>query len=112
MLPETIYIETKSNFAAQFHCCGAAGPRDYMHSHWYNRTMDSEGLFVPPSCCVPPLRATTVAARSVSLQGGQGGQGGSENRCQVDMLLHIRDPTLVSKHLRTKVGAQNYFLFL
>ena len=29
------------------------GPQDYMNSSWFNRTEDSDGVFVPMSCCVP-----------------------------------------------------------
>jgi len=36
----------------QLDCCGVDGPRDYLHSAWFNHTTFAGGAFVPPSCCV------------------------------------------------------------
>ena len=32
-------------------CCGGLGPDDYHFSAWFNHTPDSDGSFVPLSCC-------------------------------------------------------------
>lgn len=35
----------------QLNCCGSLGPADYHYSAWFNHTPDSDGMFVPASCC-------------------------------------------------------------
>ena len=35
----------------QLECCGSVGPSDYHYSSWFNHTPDSDGSFVPLSCC-------------------------------------------------------------
>ena len=36
---------------AQLQCCGSSGPADYHYSAWFNHTPESDGSFVPLSCC-------------------------------------------------------------
>jgi len=35
----------------QLECCGSYGPADYHNSAWFNHTPESDGSFVPLSCC-------------------------------------------------------------
>ena len=55
-----LYIMHALDVCRQLNCCGVDGPRDYLHSAWFNHTTFAGGAFVPPSCCVllnaDPLR--------------------------------------------------------
>jgi len=65
----------------QWRCCGVVGPQDYMNSSWFNRTEDSDGVFVPTSCCVPPaLQAREIVARQNAEQ--------RHNYCQLHAILY------------------------
>ena len=59
-------------------CCGVLGPQDYLHTSWYNNTVDTAGIFVPSSCCVlenvNPIKVKVV----------------NENYCQVEALLYTQ----------------------
>jgi hypothetical protein len=78
----------------ELNCCGATGPQDYQYSVWFNHTKNTEGVFVPLSCCVMddndprPLVVKDV------------------NRCQIDAILY---PDIVSHSLKYQ-GCQKAFI--
>lgn len=78
-------------------CCGVDSPHDYMHTSWYNHSKDTEGVFVPPSCCV--MRNDNTSRPKVL----------NENFCQVEAILYPKsnddktnNDTL--DHLKTQVS--------
>ena len=72
------------------------GPQDYMNSSWFNRTEDSDGVFVPLSCCVPvSLQSPDIVARQNSEQ--------RDNYCQLHAILYPKSVNK-SNYLNTKVS--------
>lgn len=60
----------------KMNCCGVDSPHDYMHTSWYNHSKDTEGVFVPQSCCV--MRNENTRRPRVL----------NENFCQVEAILY------------------------
>lgn len=83
-------------------CCGVDGPQDYMHTSWYNHSKDTEGIFVPPSCCV--LKNDNPRRPSVA----------NENFCQVDAIFYIspKNNNDTLGYLKTQVRTHLYILIL
>ena len=75
----------------QLNCCGVTGPLDYQYSVWFNHTKNSEGVFVPPSCCVllnnDPQQ---IVIKDV-------------HRCQLDAILYPINPITISYSLKSQV---------
>ena len=78
----------------QMNCCGVDGPQDYMHTSWYNHSKDTEGFFVPPSCCV--LKNDDPRGRP---------RVANENFCQVDAIFYISPKNNTDRlgYLKTQV---------
>ena len=75
------------------------GPQDYMNSSWFNWTEDSDGVFVPMSCCVPvTLQSEEIVSRQNSEQ--------RDNYCQVHAILYPNSLN-TSQYLNTKVSSCN-----
>lgn len=62
---------------SKMNCCGVLSPRDYMHTSWFNNSKDTEGVFVPRSCCIVSGSNTRHA----------GNQNDKVNYCQVEALI-------------------------
>jgi len=76
----------------QLNCCGAVGPQDYKFSEWFNRTLKTEALFVPPSCCV--LRNDDPRNPDVV----------NEDICQINAISFLFDNSALNKtQLKTRV---------
>jgi len=75
----------------QLNCCGATGPLDYQYSVWFNHTKNSEGVFVPPSCCV----LLNDDPHDIVIK--------DANRCQLDAILY---PISLSYSLKSQVRRQ------
>lgn len=100
-------VNLKLNHAAiavlcQWQCCGVLGPQDYMNSSWFNWTEDSDGIFVPMSCCAPvTLQSDETVARVNSEQ--------RDNYCQVHAILYPKSLN-TSQYLNTKVSRSPFDL--
>jgi len=46
-----VIILLRVHLCVQLGCCGINGPADYHNSAWFNHTPESDGAFVPLSCC-------------------------------------------------------------
>ena len=75
----------------QLNCCGVDGPRDYLHSAWFNHTTFAGGAFVPPSCCVllndDPLRPVFR----------------DETQCQIEAIFSINATLGDDTNVKTRV---------
>ena len=90
------HLESYNIYDTQLECCGASGPHDYATSTWFNLTRQTDGLFVPYSCCI------------MLDQNSPNPRPRNASACQVNALRYRPGEVMNSKFLHTRVNMMHH----